>query len=130
MLGFQRTHFDVRNHMHLQTFFWKCSSGIFSSHCPKFQSHLWKLGLPKPWIDMIWVSNMWLQLILISLRCPSRLSNCKIFTFYLTVQSVHVSEINPKVFIFMGYLNLVLALVKMPLGLASICCDQQPWFWS
>ena len=67
-IGHQRMHFDVNNHMYLHALSWKCSNEI-SSHLPKYKCHMWKLEAFKSWIDVIWIPNMYIQLLFHSLRC-------------------------------------------------------------
>ena len=60
--------------MHLHAFLKNLPMRLFSNCLPKFLCHMWMQEALKPWIDGIWVPNMWLQLLVFSLKCPSRLS--------------------------------------------------------
>ena len=57
----------------------------------RFSSHV-EIGNTIPWIGGIWGPNMWLQLLLLSLRWPSRLSYLQFVAFYLIAQSNPLGE--------------------------------------
>jgi hypothetical protein len=68
MIGCQRTHFDMRHHIHLRALLKNLLVRVFQVASPTFNA-TWNLEAPKPWLDRIWVPNMWLQLLLLSVKC-------------------------------------------------------------
>ena len=84
-------------------------SESFSSRLPKFQCHMWKLEAPKPW-NFLELSSQHVTpttpFFPWSAYQGFHTCDSLLFTRWLKV-SMWI-KINPKVFVFMGYLNWVL----------------------
>ena len=117
MIDCQTLYFDMRHHMYLHGLLKNLPMRVLKISSPNFNT-----------ICVIWVPNMWCQLLLLSFKCASRFLYLPIFTFYLMAQSNHVNKNQSQGIHICRLSSFGPCLGKVPFGLISFCCSQRSQF--